>query len=154
MNHLKNTIRHALLAAATGLALAQGVAHAGVNVSVGVNQPGFYGRVVVGEQRPALIYQQPVIVQSSPVAVVQQPIYMHVPPGHYKRWSNYCGRYGACGQPVYFVQDAPRPVVVQRPVRHWDRHDHRHDRHEHRGRHDRDDRHDRHDHRHGDRHGR
>ena len=143
MKHLKNTIRHILLAAATGLALAQG-AHAGVNVSVGVNQPGFYGRVVVGDHRPAVIYQQPVIVQSSPVAVVQQPIYMRVPPGHYKRWSNYCGRYGACGQPVYFVQDAPRPVVIHDHGRRWDRHD----------RHDRRDWHDRrHDHRHDDRRG-
>lgn len=142
MKHVRTITRGILLAAATGLALAQGVAQAGVNVSVGVNQPGFYGRVVVGEHRPAVVYQQPVIVQSSPVAVVQQPIYMHVPPGHYKRWSNYCGRYGACGQPVYFVQEAPRPVVIHDHGRRWDRHDHRHDRRDWR------DRQDRHDHRH------
>ena len=150
MQHTAITlIRRILLAAATGLALAHGAAQAGVNVSVGVNQPGFYGRVVVGDHRPPVIYQQPVIIQSSPVAVVQQPIYMHVPPGHYKRWSRYCGRYGACGQPVYFVQDAPRPVVIHdRGGRHWDRHDHRHG-HRHDRRHDRHDRHDhRGDHRH------
>jgi hypothetical protein len=30
---------------------------------------------------------------------------MWVPPGHQKKWRRYCGRYGACGVPVYFVQD-------------------------------------------------
>lgn len=144
MKHVRTITRQILLAATAGLALAHGAAQAGVNVSVGVNQPGFYGRVVVGDHRPAVVYQQPVIVQSSPVAVVQQPIYMHVPAGHYQRWSRYCGRYGACGQPVYFVQDAPRRMAPDRG-RHWDRHDHRHhdrrDRHDHH-RHDRDDRHD------------
>jgi hypothetical protein len=56
--------------------------------------------------------------------VVQRPIYMHVPPGHYKHWDRYCARYRACGQPVYFVQNAP--VMVQ-PGRgpHGDRYDDR-----------------------------
>lgn len=139
MKHVKIISRQLLLAAVGGLALAHGAAQAGVSVSVGVHEPGFYGRVIVGEQRPAVVYQQPVIIQQTPVAVVQQPIYMHVPPGHYKRWASYCGRYGACGQPVYFVQDAPRPVVVREPVRRWDRHD-RHDRHDHHDHHDHDDR--------------
>lgn len=145
MKHVKTLTRQLLLAAAGALALAHGAAQAGVSVSVGVHEPGFYGRVVVGEQRPAVVYQQPVIVQSSPVAVVQQPIYMRVPPVQYQRWSRYCGRYGACGQPVYFVQDAPRPVVIREPMRRpgWDRHDrhdhghghghHHHDRDDHRG---------------------
>ncbi|MFY9479760.1 MAG: hypothetical protein WAQ08_19145 [Aquabacterium sp.] len=129
MQHTAITLpRRILLAATTGLALAHGAAQAGVNVSVGVNQPGFYGRVIVGDHRPAVIYPQPVIIQSSPTAVVQQPIYMNVPPGHYKHWSRYCGRYSACGQPVYFVQDASSPVFVQdRGGRHRDRDDHRGD---------------------------
>jgi hypothetical protein len=28
-----------------------------------------------------------------------------VPPGHEKHWSKHCGKYGACGQPVYFVRE-------------------------------------------------
>lgn len=76
-----------------------------VGVSVSVAQPGFYGRVDIGDQPPALIYPQPVVIQQAPVAVYQRPIYMHVPPGHYKNWARYCGRYRACGQPVYFVRD-------------------------------------------------
>ncbi len=79
---------------------------AGVAVTVG--QPGFYGQIVLGDAYPApqLIYPQPVIIQPPPVAVVQPPMYLHVPPGHMKKWSRYCGNYGACGRQVYFVQDA------------------------------------------------
>ncbi|HEX6592681.1 MAG TPA: hypothetical protein VF050_11840, partial [Moraxellaceae bacterium] len=40
-----------------------------------------------------------------PVGVVYEPVYLHVPPGQAKKWSNYCGRYNACGRPVYFVRD-------------------------------------------------
>ena len=28
-----------------------------------------------------------------------------MPPGHQKNWRKFCGRYNACGQPVYFVQE-------------------------------------------------
>jgi hypothetical protein len=52
-----------------------------------------------------VIYPQPIIIEQRPVAVVRQPIYLRVPPGHEKNWGKYCTRYGACGQPVYFVQD-------------------------------------------------
>lgn len=140
MKHVNTLIRGLALAAAAGsLALAHGAAQAGVSVSVGVHEPGFYGRVVVGEHPPAVVYQQPVVIQPSPVAVVQQPIYLRVPPGQYQRWSRYCGRYGACGQPVYFVRDMPRPVVIREPMRRpgWDRHDHHghHHHDDHRGGH-------------------
>jgi len=37
--------------------------------------------------------------------VVYEPLYLRVPPGHAKSWKRYCGRYDACGRPVYFVQD-------------------------------------------------
>lgn len=76
-----------------------------VGVSVSVAQPGFYGRVDIGDQPPTLIYPQPVIIQQAPVAVYQRPIYMRVPPGHYKNWARYCGQYRACNQPVYFVRE-------------------------------------------------
>ena len=90
-----------------GLFSAMSPAHAATNVgvSVSVNQPGFYGRVDIGEQPPVLLYPQPVIIQQSPYGARQRPIYMFVPPGHSKNWSRYCGQYNACGQPVYFVQE-------------------------------------------------
>ena len=78
-----------------------------VNVSVGgVIQPGIYGRVVIGTRPPPpVIYPQPVIITQAPVVVQQAPIYMHVPPGHAKKWYKHCYKYNACNQPVYFVQN-------------------------------------------------
>lgn len=77
---------------------------ADVGVSVSVGEPGFYGRIDIGDfPQPALIYPQPVMV--APVPVGGPPLYLHVPPGQYKKWSRYCDRYDACGRPVYFVQD-------------------------------------------------
>lgn len=79
-----------------------------VGVSIGVAQPGFYGRIDIGSVAapPVLIYPQPVLIAPPPrTVVVPQPIYMHVPPGHAKNWSKHCGAYNACGRPVYFVQD-------------------------------------------------
>jgi len=77
-----------------------------VGVSVQVGQPGFYGRIDIGNApRPMLLYPEPILVQPAPVAIARQPIYLHVPPGHAKDWSKHCYKYSACGQPVYFVQD-------------------------------------------------
>jgi len=82
-------------------------AHAAdVGVSVSVGQPGFYGRIDIGNYpQPELIYTQSVMVRPAPVGVVYQPIYVHVPPGHEKKWSKHCHKYNACGRPVYFVRD-------------------------------------------------
>ena len=91
----------AALAAATVPALAADVA-----VSVHVGQPGFYGRIDIGNfPPPRLLYPEPVIIQPVRVGVVRQPIYLHVPPGHAKDWRKHCRKYNACGQPVYFVQE-------------------------------------------------
>ena len=77
-----------------------------VGVSINVSQPGFYGRIDVGRvPGPLVIFPQPIIIEQRPVAVIRQPIYLRVPPGHEKNWGKYFNRYGACGQPVYFVQD-------------------------------------------------
>lgn len=76
---------------------------ADVGVSVTVDQPGFYGSIDIGGYpRPRTINIEPVMVR--PVVGVVTPIYMHVPPGHAKKWSRYCHQYSACGRPVYFVQ--------------------------------------------------
>jgi uncharacterized protein YcfJ len=77
-----------------------------VDVSVRVGQPGFYGRLDIGNMPPpATLYAEPVVVTPVPVGVVREPIYLRVPPGHAKHWSKHCHRYDACGRPVYFVQD-------------------------------------------------
>jgi hypothetical protein len=110
--------------------LAQGIgsAHASdLNVGVSVSgevAPGVYGRVDIGNSRPVLVYQQPVVI-ARPVRPVQ-PVYMHVPPGHAKKWSKHCRQYGACGVPVYFVKSGDYPR--------WHDHDRRHDDRDGRGR--------------------
>ena len=92
----------ALAAAAIGSASAQ----SSVSISVGINQPGVYGRINIGDvPRPALVYAQPVIIVQPQVVTERRPIYLYVPPAHEQNWRQYCGRYQACGQPVYFVRD-------------------------------------------------
>ena len=75
-----------------------------VNVIVaGEVRPGVYGRVEIGNAPPPpVVYVQPkvIVVQQRPV----QPVYMHVPPGHAKKWSKHCHKYNACNVPVYFVK--------------------------------------------------
>ena len=85
-----------------GLALAQAPY---VNATVqGALSPGIYGRIDIGTAAPPpLIYAKPILVYPSQV-IVQQPLYLHVPPGHAKKWSKHCDKYNACGQPVYFVR--------------------------------------------------
>ncbi|MGH8491627.1 MAG: hypothetical protein ACRERR_00750 [Moraxellaceae bacterium] len=94
------------LYAASLMLAAAPVMAADVGVSVSVGQPGFYGTIDIGNYpRPQVIYAEPVVVRPVPVGVVYQPVYLHVPPGHAKKWSKHCGAYNACGRPVYFVQD-------------------------------------------------
>ena len=90
------------------LALVAGcaVAQAQTSVSIGINQPGVYGRITIGDiPPPALVLPQPVIIERTPVVVQRAPIYLYVPPAHQHDWRRYCGRYSACNQPVYFVRD-------------------------------------------------
>jgi hypothetical protein len=76
-----------------------------VSASIGIDQPGFYGQINIGDRpRPAVIYAQPMWVERPRKVVYVEPIYMHIPPGHEKNWSKHCGRYDACGRPVYFVR--------------------------------------------------
>jgi len=75
------------------------------NVSISVGQPGFYGRIDIGNMAPPpVIYAEPVIIQR-PVRVIEAPLYLRVPPGHEKKWSKHCAAYNACGRKVYFVRD-------------------------------------------------
>jgi hypothetical protein len=77
-----------------------------VGVSVSIGQPGFYGRIDIGNApQPVLVYPQPVVIQRVAQPVAVQPVYLHVPPGHAKDWGKHCHKYNACAQPVYFVKD-------------------------------------------------
>lgn len=83
------------------------VANAEVGVSVSIGQPGFYGQLDIGDYypRPQLVYAEPRVVYVEPAYRYAQPIYLRVPPGHIQHWDRNCRGYGACGRPVYFVQD-------------------------------------------------
>ena len=96
----------ALTAALAASAIGAAHAQTNVGVSIGINQPGVYGRINIGNQPPPLlVLPQPVIISQPRVVVERQPIYLYVPPVHQHEWSRYCSRYSACGQPVYFVQE-------------------------------------------------
>lgn len=99
-------IKFAAVLFAQGIA----VAHASdINVGVSVSgevAPGVYGRVDIGNAPPPVLYAQPVIITRPARAVAVAPVYMHVPPGHAKKWDKHCHKYNACGTPVYFVKSA------------------------------------------------
>lgn len=76
----------------------------GINIVLeGEIKPGVYGRVELGKNsHPDLVYADPrvVIVEER---VRRQPLYLHVPPGHAKKWDKHCHKYNACSYPVYFI---------------------------------------------------
>lgn len=79
---------------------------ADVGVSVSIGQPGFYGRIDIGDYpyaQPQVIYSQPRIIRRT--YIEREPIYLRVPPGHARHWSKHCRKYNACNERVYFVQD-------------------------------------------------
>ena len=91
-----------LLIAGTALVGAAQAADVGVSVQVG--QPGFYGRIDIGNTAPPpVVVAEPIWVQRAEVR--PQPIYLRVPPGHQKHWDKHCREYRACGVPVYFVRE-------------------------------------------------
>jgi len=97
---MKKTMLAAALLATSVAAYAQ------VGVSINVGEPGFYGRIDIGNVAPPpVVYQQPIIVERSPRYVESAPIYLRVPPGHQKHWEKHCHEYNACGQRVLFVRD-------------------------------------------------
>ena len=78
---------------------------ADVGVSVTVGQPGFYGRIDIGDfPQPRVIYAQPVIIERGGM-MNRSPLYLRVPPGHAKHWKKHCHEYRACGEQVFFVRD-------------------------------------------------
>jgi hypothetical protein len=127
---MKTILALVLAAGAFGTATAQTTVS--TSVSIGINQPGVYGRINIGTlPPPALYHPQPVIVTTSPVVVERRPIYLYVPPAHQQNWRRYCSQYQACGQPVYFVRDDwvreryehEHPGWNNGHHRGWDKHD-------------------------------
>ena len=98
-------MKHFLIVAAVAVATVTTPALAAdVGVSVSIGQPGFYGRLDIGDfPQPQLIYRQPMVIEQVPMD--RPPIYLRVPPGHAQHWSKNCHKYNACGERVYFVQD-------------------------------------------------
>lgn len=122
-------MRNAFLAAAVALTLtgfATPGSAANIDVTINIGQPGYYGPLDISDfGRPRVIYQEPRIIHR--VSVPREPIYLHVPPGHAKNWRKHCGKYNACGDRVYFVQDSwyNREYVP----RYQAKHNHGHDAH-------------------------
>ncbi len=107
---------------------AAGAQAADVSLSLGFSQPGAYGRIDVGRYpAPVLIQAQPVWVHPVPGHVAVEPNDRWVPAEHRRHWRRHCAYYGACGQPVYFVDDGWYHREVMAPTR-----GHRHHRHHHR----------------------
>jgi len=78
-----------------------------VGVSVTIGDPGYHGQIdIIGFPPPQLLFPEPIIIEAVPAGVVRPPVYVHVPATEAKQWRKYCKKYKACGQPVYFVQEA------------------------------------------------
>lgn len=88
------------------LVVAQAASATDLRVSVQVGQPGFYGRIDIGDvPQPKIVNVQPVVIQPPPARVVAQPVYLVVPPEHSMKWDKHCHKYNACSQQVYFVEE-------------------------------------------------
>ena len=101
---MKNILIAAALGAASLASWTTPALAVNVDVSVNIGQPGYYGPIDIRDfGRPRVIYTEPRIIER--VSVQREPVYLHVPPGHAKNWRKHCGKYNACGERVYFVQD-------------------------------------------------
>jgi hypothetical protein len=76
-----------------------------VSLSASINRVSTAASTSANYPQPAVVSAQPVVIAPAPVAVYRQPIYLYVPVVYQQNWGRYCGRYSACGQPVYFVQE-------------------------------------------------
>jgi len=96
-------MKHIVFAAVL-LAGTASIQAADLGVAISIGQPGFYGRIELGDYPPPqLVYQQPRVIRGRHFG--GEPIYLHVPPGHERNWSRHCREYNACGESVYFVQN-------------------------------------------------
>ncbi len=129
-----------LISIALWIAPLLAVAGTNVGVAVNVGQPGYYGQIDIGgAPAPQVIYPAPVVIQPAPPGVVVAPLYLYVPASHYHNWGFYCGRYNACGRPVFFVNSGwYRNTYVPYYHRHYHpnynrEYDHHHNQHYYKG---------------------
>ncbi|MGV8991568.1 MAG: hypothetical protein ACOH1Q_09235 [Thiobacillus sp.] len=135
-------MKHLFIAAAFTLAAAAPALAADVGVSISIGDPGFYGRIDIGDYpQPRLIYREPRVIYRE---AAREPIYLRVPPGHAKNWRKHCRKYDACGERVYFVQDSwyNQVYVPRYQERHDDRRNGRKDERRDKHQKDRNDHHD------------
>jgi len=102
-----------------------------INISVGGEiSPGVYGQVEFGNSAPPpLLYAEPKIILRDRRAHEREPIYLHVPPGHARKWAKHCREYDACDREVYFVKSAEYDPGYRRHKGHdHDNHQYRDDR--------------------------
>lgn len=120
------------IAAGLTMVLTSGGANAvNVDVNINIGQPGYYGRIDIGDfGRPQLIYSEPRVIYRN--VAPREPIYLHVPPGHAKNWRKHCAKYNACGERVYFVQNSwyEREYVPRYQARHSAREERHEDNHD------------------------
>lgn len=126
---MKYLLLVALIGATIALSIPARAADVGVTVHVG--DPGFYGRIDIGNYPPPqVIYRQPRVIVHE--VVERPPIYMRVPPGHAKKWGKHCHKYNACSERVYFVQDSwyNKEYAPRYREQHRERHDDHRDDHD------------------------
>lgn len=114
-----------IAAAIAAAAISTPALAADVGVSVSIGEPGFYGRLDVGDSpQPRVYYRQPRIIERGDY-YQGAPVYLRVPPGHRRHWAQHCGEYNACGEQVYFVQDDwyKREYAPRYREQHRDHHD-------------------------------
>ena len=73
-------------------------------------KPGLYGRIEVRDAAPPLVHARPVVAKKTLERTTpQEPVYLYVPPGQLRRWTEHCAKWRACERPVYFVRvdDSP-----------------------------------------------
>jgi hypothetical protein len=99
-------VKKILAIALSACFLAPAFSQTSVGVSIGINQPGVYGQINIGNfPQPRFINPQPILIAPPARYVQQEPMYLYVPPGHQQNWGKHCHRYNACGRPVYFVHE-------------------------------------------------
>lgn len=121
-------MKRILITAALAAFIATPALATDVGVSISIGQPGFYGRIDIGDfPPPQVVYRQPRAIHRVPVD--RPPIYLRVPPGHATNWKKHCHKYNACGERVYFVQDNwyNREYVPRYQEQHRDRRNERGD---------------------------
>jgi hypothetical protein len=98
-----NTTRFLPLALLGMLLASPAMAQVGFTIQLG--QPNYYGGLnLQGYPNPQFYNSSPILIQPTGVGYGQS-VYLRVPPDQRQNWRNYCGRYNACNQRVYFVQD-------------------------------------------------